>query len=227
MATETKTATPTRLTAVATSTRPSTTTARPAATAKKAVRKARKATKRTVRKAAETTKKTVNAAIRAATTTTDTMANATRQYTDFFKQTPFKLENMMNTQSYPQFDAIQNQLQNTANQCTAYISKASAAAEKSQKRLASGLQECGQTVASMTQANMQRTTEAMRQLATCRTLNEFADVQTRLFKQNFDAMTTETSRLVEQVTKCMASASEPMSDLAAEGMTQMKKTMAA
>lgn len=200
-------------------------------TAKKAVRKTRKAAKRTVRKTATAAKKTVDTAARTANVArnaaTDTLAQATRQYNDFFKQTPFKMENMMNNQSFPQFDALQNQMQNSANQATAFVSKASAAAEKSQKRLAAGLQECGQTVASMTQSNLQRMTEGARALATCRTINEYADVQTRLFKQGFDAWTTETSRLVEQVTKCVTSASEPLSDLASESVSTIKKNMAA
>ncbi len=197
--------------------------------AKKTVRKARKTAKRTARTAVKTTaaaaKKNIDTATRIATA--DTMGQAARQYTEFFKQSPFKMENMMNTQSFPQLDNMQNQMQSAANQATAYISKASAAAEKSQTRLAAGMQECGQTLASLAQANLQRANEAMRALASCRTLNEYADVQTRLVKQYTDAMTTETSRFVEQATKCVTAAAEPLNDLAAEGMSTIKKSMAA
>lgn len=213
-----------------------TTTARATATAtktaRKATRTASRSAKRTVRKAADFTTKTIDTATKAATASnsTDALKNWTKMFQQtpsFLPQSPFKMEGFMNNASFPQFDQFQTQAQSAANQYTAILSKASAAAEKSRNRLAAGAEECGKTLASMAQSNAQRTNEAMRTLMTCKSLNEYADVQNRLFKQNFEAMSSEYAKLVEQVTKCVSSASEPLSDLASSAMADAKKTYAA
>ena len=192
--------------------------------------------KKAVRKASRTAKKAINATARAATQTVNTATRATtassvsdsaKQFTSLFQQTPFKMESFMNTKSYPQFDQIQSQMQTAANEATAMMSKATAAAEKSTKTLASGMEECGKTFASMFQSNMQRTNDAVRALASCRTIQEYTDVQTRLSKQAYDAVSTDTAKLVEQLTKTMTAAAAPVSDLASEAMTKAKKSMAA
>lgn len=192
---------------------------------KKAVRKASKTAKRAVTTTAKAATKTIDTATRIATSKSPT--DAAKQFTSFFQQTPFKLESLMNTKSFPQMDQFQTQMQSAANEATAYMTKAQTACEKSSKTLASGMEECGKTIASMMQANMQRTNDAVRALASCRTINEFADVQTKLSKQYFDATSTETAKLVEQLTKTMTAAAAPVSDLATEAMSKAKKSMAA
>ena len=134
----------------------------------------------------------------------------------------------MNNKTYaPQFEQIQNQMQTAANEATAFMSKATATAEKSSKTLAAGMEECGKTFASMIQSNMQRMNDATRALASFRTINELADVQTKLSKQTFDAMSSDTAKLMEQMTKTMTAAAAPMGDLASEAMSKAKKSMAA
>lgn len=164
----------------------------------------------------------------------DASAEALKNWSNMFQQSPFQMEgfnskafSMPSMPSFPQFDQFQSKSQDTANQVNSFVTKASAAAEKSRNRLAAGAEECSKTLASMTQSNLQRANEALRSLMACKSLNEYADVQNRLFKQNFEAMSSETAKLVEQVTKTVASASEPLNDLAAAAMNDAKKSMAA
>lgn len=159
---------------------------------------------------------------------------AQNAWSSWLQQTPFKMDNFAGSNafassmpSFPQFDQMKSKSQDAANQYNAFLNKATQAAEKSRNRLAAGAEECSKTIASMTQSNMQRANEALRSLMACKSLNEYADVQNRLFKQNFEAMSSETAKLVEQVTKTVASASEPLNDLAASAMNEAKKSMAA
>lgn len=201
-------------------------------TARKATTAARRTANKTVRKTADYAKSTIDTATRAATSSTPTeaMKNWTslfQQPQSFLSQTPFKMDGFMKNASFPQFDQFQTQAQDVANQYTAMLTKAQAAAEKSRNRLAAGAEECSKTLASMAQSNMQRTNEAMRSLMTCKSLNEYADLQNQLFKKNFEATTSEYAKLIEQVTKCVSSASEPLNDLASSAMAQAKKSYAA
>lgn len=173
-------------------------------------------------------------------------AEAMKNWSNMLQQSPFKMEgfdpksfsmpsfgsmpsmpSMNSMPSFPQFDQFKSKSQDAANQYNSFLNKATAAAEKSRNRLAAGAEECSKTIASITQSNVQRANEALRSLMACKSLNEYADVQNRLFKQNFEAMSSETAKLVEQVTKTVASASEPLNDLAASAMTEAKKSMAA
>ncbi len=214
-------------------------------TVKKTAKKARKSTKKTAKKATAQAKATVNktAQANAKATKKATQANnpveAMQEYLNTFaKNSPFNMESMMpnanfqnfNTdfsKSMPQMDNVQEQMQDAAKDASDFMNKAQNAAEKSRNRLTTGMEACGKTFASMAQTNMQRSSEAMRTLMACKSLNEFADVQNKLFKQNFEAMSSESAKLLEQVTKTVASASEPMNDLAADAMKSAKKNMAA
>lgn len=197
-------------------------------TPKKTARKASKTAKKAVKKTAAFATKSIDNATRAATAPSSKMMNdAAQQFTSLFQQTPFKMETLMNNKSFPQFDQIQSQMQTAANEATAMMTKAQAVAEKSTKTFASGMEECGKTMASMMQASMQRANDAVRALSSCRTIQEYADIQTKLSKQNFDAMSTETAKLVEQMTKTMTAAAAPVGDLASEAMSKAKKSMAA
>ncbi len=212
------------------------TTTRAATTATKTVRKAKTAARRTtnkaVRQTADYAKTAIDTATRAATASkpADAMKNWTslfQQPQSFLSQSPFKMESIMNNASFPQFDQFQAQAQSAANQYTTLMTKTQAAAEKSRTRLTSGVQECSSTLTKMLENSMQRNNEAMRSLMTCKSLNEFADLQNRLLKQNLEATTSECAKLIEQVTKCVSSASEPLSDLASTAMAQTKKSFAA
>lgn len=210
--------------------------------AKKATRKkARKTTKRTT--AVKAVKKVVEAAAAATPKMTGYASNpmaslshfsmpestteAMQKWSGFFKQpSSLKMESLMPA-TLPQFEQFQTQMQSATAQYSTFLNKATKAAEKSRTCLTTGLEECSKTAASMAQSNMQRCNEGMRKLMACKSLNEFADVQNQLFKQNFETMSAETAKLVEQLTKTMASATEPMNDLAASAMTEAKKSMAA
>lgn len=167
--------------------------------------------KKTVaKKASETVLKTSNAAAKAAVPSIAAFTKGFPQFQSFQQFQPFKLETDM-FKGNKQFEKIaQDAAVVGQDQVDALV--------KSSTILAKGMEDIIKTCMEIAQESSEKTQSVAKTVMSCKTLNEFMDVQSRLAQASFDDFMTNATRISEKAVKLGTEVFEPIND-------QMGKTM--
>lgn len=163
-------------------------------------------------------KKTKSVAKKAATTVLKNKSSANvaafkpslPQLEQFTQFQPFKMETNM-------FQG-NKQVEQIAQDVAAASQAQMDAVMKSLTIFAKGMEDIQKTCLEIAQAAGEKSQSAAKTVMSCKTLNEFTDVQTKLAQSSFDEFMTNATRLSEKAVKLCTDAMEPIND-------QMGKTI--
>ena len=167
---------------------------------------AKKKTKSVAKKATATVLKTSKTATKAAAPSLAAFTKGFPQFKSFQSFQPFKLETDM-FKGNKQFESIAASGQDQAD-----------AIAKSSAILAKGVEDILNTCMEITQEAAQKSQSVAKTMMSCKTLNEFMDVQTKLTQASFDDFMTNATRISEKTVKLCTEVFEPIND-------QMGKSM--
>ncbi|MGE4312841.1 MAG: phasin family protein [Pseudobdellovibrionaceae bacterium] len=86
-----------------------------------------------------------------------------------------------------------------------------------------GLEDLSKTMMGISQETTQKSTEAMKTLLGCRTINEFTEAQTKICQESFDDMVKNTSKLSETCIKVANECSAPLNEQVTKAMKKAGK----
>lgn len=98
---------------------------------------------------------------------------------------------------------------------------------KSSTIFAKGMEEIIKTCVEISQEAGEKAQNAAKTVMSCKTLNEFTDVQTKLAQSSFDEFMTNATRLSEKAVKVCTDAFEPINDQMGKTIKRASDTMAA
>jgi phasin family protein len=136
--------------------------------------------------------------------------NSFPQFQSFQQFQPFKLETDM-FKGNKQFEKI-------AQDATSAGQEQVDALVKSSAILAKGMEDIIKTCMEIAQESSERTQSVAKTVMSCKTINEFMDVQSRLAQASFDDFMTNATRISEKAVKLGTEVFEPIND-------QMGKSM--
>lgn len=90
-----------------------------------------------------------------------------------------------------------------------------------------GMEEMMQTCIEMAQTAGEKSQAAAKSVMSCKTLNEFTDVQTKLAQSSFDEFMTNVTKISEKGVKLCTDAMEPINDQMGKAIKKASSTMAA
>jgi phasin family protein len=176
--------------------------------------------------AKKTTKKTKTAATKASATVLKSVPAARKPY-DFsaFGKT------------FPQFKPLQTleidmfkgnkQMEKMAQDAAVMGQDQMDAIVKASTIFAKGMEDIMKTCMEIAQETGEKGQAAAKSMMSCKTLNEFTDVQTRMAQASFDEFMTNSTRLSEKAVKLMTEAMEPINDQMGKSIKRASDTMAA
>lgn len=182
----------------------------------------KKKQKTVAKKTAETVLKTAKPAQKAATLDISAFTNGFPQFKQF-KQfntfQPFKLETDM-FKGNKQFEKIaQDAAAAGQDQVDALV--------KSSTILAKGVEDILKTCMEIAQETTEKNQSVAKTVMSCKTLNEFTDLQTRLAQASFDEFMTNATRISEKTVKLYTDAFEPINDQVGKAMKKASDAVAA
>lgn len=89
---------------------------------------------------------------------------------------------------------------------------------KSSTILAKGVEDIIKTYMEIAQETTEKSQSVAKTVLSCKTLNEFTDVQTRLAQASFDDFLTNATRISEKTVKLYTEAFEPINDQMGKAM---------
>lgn len=131
----------------------------------------------------------------------------------------FGMETLM-TNSPFQFDKIS---QEAANMGQANME----AAIKSSNMFMKGMEDMMKTCMEMMQDSTEKSTDAMKSMMACKTLNEYTEAQNKIAQSSFDDFMAGMTKLSEMGVKMCTEAAEPMNDQMTKAMKKASDSMAA
>lgn len=121
------------------------------------------------------------------------------------------MEKTMTTTTKPNFEKLASEANATSKEhVDAFV--------KSGTLLAKGTEDLLKTYVGLAQASAEKSTEAVKALMACKTLNEFTETQTKLAQDSFENYISGVTKLSELTVKLASSTFEPIN-------TQLSKTM--
>lgn len=156
---------------------------------------------------------------------TMTVADFTKGFPQFpkFQQlpqfTPISMENPM-IKGNKQFDKL-------AQDATAAGQEQMDAFMKSCTIWGKGMEDMVQTCIEMAQTAGEKSQAAAKSVMSCKTLNEFTDVQTKLAQASFDEFMTNATKISEKGVKLCTDAMEPINDQMGKAIKKASGAMAA
>lgn len=153
---------------------------------------------------AKKTTTTVLKTAKAATKAADQTFSAFKAFPQLTSFQPFKLETDM-FKGNKQFDKIaQDAAVAGQDQVDALV--------KSSTILAKGVEDIIKTCMEITQETTEKSQSVAKTIMSCKTLNEFMDVQTRLAQASFDDFLSNATRISEKAVKLGTDVFEPIND---------------
>lgn len=150
---------------------------------------------------------------------TPTLAAFTKGFSQFPSFQPFKLETDM-FKGNQQFEKIaQDAAVVGQDQVDALV--------KSSTILARGMEDIIKTCMEIAQETNEKNQNVAKTVMSCKTLNEFTDVQSRLAQASFDDFMTNATRISEKAVKLCTEMFEPINDQMGRSMKRASDTMAA
>lgn len=129
------------------------------------------------------------------------------------------MEKLMTT-SKNQYDKMSSDAANAGRQGMDSIMKCSST-------LLKGSEQIFKEMAALAQQSAERSSEAVKTLMACKTLNELTEAQNRIAQQNFEDMMSSLTRLSELSIKLSTEAFEPINDQFTQSMKKASESMAA
>lgn len=171
---------------------------------------AKKKAKTVAKKTAETVLKTGKTASRTAASSLAAFTGAFPEFRTFQPFQQFKLETDM-FKGNKQFEKI-------AQDAAAVGQDQVDAIVKSSTILAKGVEDIIKTYMEIAQETTEKSQSVAKTVLSCKTLNEFTDVQTRLAQASFDDFLTNATRISEKTVKLYTEAFEPINDQMGKAM---------
>ena len=141
------------------------------------------------------------------------------QFQKFPQFQPFKLETDM-FKTAPQFDKLaQDAAVAGQDQVDAIV--------KSSTIFAKGMEEIIKTCMDIAQEAGEKSQNVAKTVMSCKTLNEFTDVQTKLAQASFDEFMTNATKISEKAVKLCTEALEPINDQMGKSIKRASDAMAA
>ncbi len=141
------------------------------------------------------------------------------QFSSFPKFEPFKMETNM-LKGNKQFDKIaQDAAVMGQDQIDALV--------KSSTIFAKGMEDIVKTCMEIAQEAGEKSQAVAKTMMSCKTLNEFTDVQTKLAQASFDEFMTNATKISEQSVKLCTDALEPINDQMGKAIKKASDAMAA
>ena len=165
-------------------------------------------------------KKTVAKKATAATLTSKPAANFADFAKGFPQFKPFTLETSMFKGTNKQFDQF---TQDAAVMGQAQVD----AIVKSSTIFTKGMEDIMKTVMEIAQEAGEKSQSVMKTVMSCKTLNEFTDVQTKLAQASFDEFMTNATKISEKGVKLCTEAMEPINDTMGKAIKKASDAMAA
>ncbi len=131
----------------------------------------------------------------------------------------FGMETLMTNAPF-QFDKM---TQEAANMGQAQME----AAMKSSGTFMKGMEDMMKTCMEMMQDSTEKSTEAMKSMMACKTLNEYTEAQNKIAQASFDDFMAGATKLSEMSVKICTEACEPLNDQMTKAMKKASETMAA
>ena len=139
-----------------------------------------------------------------------------------------------NTASTKPFESMEKIMSSSKNQYEKITADASVAGRqgveafiKSSTTFAKGAEQMFKTVAAIVQSSTERNSAAMKDLMSCKTLNELTEAQNRIAQENFEEMMTASTKLSEMAIKLTTEAFEPINDQVSKSIKKASQSMAA
>lgn len=144
---------------------------------------------------------------------------------------PFaQLGNSASTQPFESMEKImsssKNQYEKISADATAASRQGVEAFIKSGTTFAKGAEQMFKTVAEIVQASTERNSAAMKDLLSCKTLNELTEAQNRIAQENFEEVMTASTKLSEMAIKLTTEAFEPINDQVTKSMKKASQLAA-
>jgi phasin family protein len=98
---------------------------------------------------------------------------------------------------------------------------------KSSTIFAKGMEDIIKTCMEIAQDAGEKSQSVAKTVMSCKTLNEFTDVQTRLAQSSFDEFMTNCTKISEKTVKLCTDAMEPINDQMGKSIKKASETMAA
>ena len=165
-------------------------------------------------------KKTVAKKATAATLTSKPAVNFADFTKGFPQFKPFTLETNMFKGNNKQFDQI---TQDAAVMGQAQVD----AIVKCSTIFTKGMEDIMKTVMEIAQEAGEKSQAAAKSVMSCKTINEFADVQTKLAQASFDEFMTNATKISEKGVKLCTDAMEPINDQMGKAIKKASDAMAA
>lgn len=165
-------------------------------------------------------KKTVAKKTTAATLTSKPAANFADFTKGFPQFKPFTLETNMFKGNNKQFDQF---TQDAAVMGQAQVD----AIVKSTTIFTKGMEDIMKTCMEIAQEAGEKSQAAAKSVMSCKTINEFADVQTKLAQASFDEFMTNATKISEKGVKLCTDAMEPINDQMGKAIKKASDAMAA
>lgn len=180
---------------------------------------ANKKKKSVAKKTTATVLKTSKAATKAVAPTIAAFTKGFPQFPSFQQFQPFKLETDM-FKGNKQFEKIAADAAVAGQDQVEAITKSSAI-------LAKGMEDILKTCMEIAQESTEKSQSVAKTIMSCKTLNEFMDVQTKLAQASFDDFMTNATRISEKAVKLGTEVFEPINDQMGKTMKKASDVMAA
>lgn len=141
------------------------------------------------------------------------------------------------TQGFPQFQPFKMETPTMMNNNKQFEKIAQDAAVLGQDQMdammksstifAKGMEDILKTCMEIAQEAGEKSQSAAKTVMSCKTLNEFTDVQTKLAQASFDEFMTNATRISEKAVKLCTDAFEPINDQMGRSIKRATDTMAA
>lgn len=154
-----------------------------------------------------------------ATTSASTTARSNGQAKAKGMENFFGMETLMTNAPF-QFDKM---AQEATNMGQAQME----AAMKSSGTFMKGMEDMMKTCMEMMQDSTEKSTEAMKSMMACKTMNEYTEAQNKIAQASFDDFMAGATKLSEMSVKICTEAMEPMNDQMTKAMKKASETMAA
>lgn len=142
-----------------------------------------------------------------------------QQFPQFPQFQPFKMETTMFTGN--------KQIEKITQDATTAAQSQVDALVKSSTIFAKGMEDIIKTCMEIAQAAGEKNQNLAKTMMSCKTLNEFTDVQTKVAQASFDEFMTNATKISEKGVKLCSDCMEPINDQMGKAMKRAKDSIAA
>lgn len=139
-----------------------------------------------------------------------------------------------NSASTPSFESMEKIMSTSKKQYETFSADASAASRqgveafiKSGTTFAKGAEQIFKTFAAIAQESAERNSVAIKDLLSCKTLNELTETQNRIAQDNFDDVMTASTKISEMAIKLATEVFEPINDQVSKSIKKASESLAA